>query len=545
MYIQRYKIFENVRQAKKFLDENNIPYDDKDYIELKNILKSNLGYLGKFTEWLFQDNSLSFLEDTYKMIKNTSLDKDINSFETAEDLYDYLTEKKYETRVNQTIKSLPSRSRNIVNQDLKDLIKNNIDNVDSIKDFYSKKGGRYNNIKNLIKDTKSLITNLQGEWNPDSIKYEDKELVYRDSNTLILNIDSYDRSCDLGSKHWCISTSSDMFEDYTNGFKKQYFIYDFTKDISDNKSMIGATIGANGKPTDIHYKDDTSGKKEDILPYMNYLKPYPKDYIKGKIDIDDIKEVSEYGLIDEVKRLLDKGVDPSINGNYAIRMASQNGHTEIVRLLLQDERVDPSINGNYAIRMASRNGHTDIVKLLLQDERVDPSVYDNNVIRGASQYGYTEIVKLLLQDERVDPTTDDNSAIRWSSYYGHIGVVKLLLQDERADPSDSDNWAIRLSSNNGHTDVVKLLLQDDRVDPSVDGNFVIKWSSKNGHTEVVKLLLQDERVDPSVDDNWAIRMASYYGHIGVVKLLLQDERVRGKLKPEEIEKYTDNPQLYI
>ena len=34
------------------------------------------------------------------------------------------------------------------------------------------------------------------------------------------------------------------------------------------------------------------------------------------------------------------------------------------------EEVDPSEDGNYAIRYASYNGHTDIVKLLLQDERV-------------------------------------------------------------------------------------------------------------------------------------------------------------------------------
>ena len=102
MYIKKYKIFENVRQAKKLLDDNNIDHDNKDYLELKNILSSNLGYLGKFTQWLFQDNnnnnSLSFLEDIYKMIKNVNLDKDINSFETAEDLYDYLTDKKFNTQ---------------------------------------------------------------------------------------------------------------------------------------------------------------------------------------------------------------------------------------------------------------------------------------------------------------------------------------------------------------------------------------------------------------------------------------------------------------
>ena len=35
----------------------------------------------------------------------------------------------------------------------------------------------------------------------------------------------------------------------------------------------------------------------------------------------------------------------------AIRWASQNGHLEIVKLLLQDNRVDPSARDNYGIWM--------------------------------------------------------------------------------------------------------------------------------------------------------------------------------------------------
>ncbi|EPZ34081.1 hypothetical protein O9G_003161 [Rozella allomycis CSF55] len=68
-----------------------------------------------------------------------------------------------------------------------------------------------------------------------------------------------------------------------------------------------------------------------------------------------------------------KGVqtDPSADGNYAIRLAARNGHTEIVKYLLTDPRVDPSANGNYAIQWASSKGHADVVKLLLADSRVD------------------------------------------------------------------------------------------------------------------------------------------------------------------------------
>jgi len=163
------------------------------------MLTKNLGYLGKFTEWLFgnDDVSLGFLQDIYNEIKKVGLDTDINKFKTAEDLYDYLTNVKIDTKVNQIIKSLPSRSRKLVNQKLKDLIGNNIKSADIIKDFYSKKGGRYNNINDLIKDTKSLIENSQGKWDSSGIDYKEDELVYKDSTTLILHIKNYDRSCDL------------------------------------------------------------------------------------------------------------------------------------------------------------------------------------------------------------------------------------------------------------------------------------------------------------------------------------------------------------
>jgi len=55
--ITRYKIFENVQYAKKVLNELDIPQDDSGYVELKNILGNNLGYIGKFTEWHYKDDT--------------------------------------------------------------------------------------------------------------------------------------------------------------------------------------------------------------------------------------------------------------------------------------------------------------------------------------------------------------------------------------------------------------------------------------------------------------------------------------------------------
>ena len=270
---------------------------------MKNILGNNLGYLGKFTEWLFVDNTkLSYLKTIYEFIKRVGLDKPIDKFTSAENLYDYLTKKEIDTKTKQVIKSLPSRTRKLVNQELKDLISNNSKYIKAIKDFYSKKGGRYKTIDKLIEDTNNLLDNLGGEWNVDGIKYLDKELVYKDDTTLILHVDSYKRSCILRSQHWCISTDEGNWRKYTENFNKQYFIYDFTKKRSDKESMLGVTILPNGNIEAAHYKDDKEIKDYKILDeYKQYLKPISKEYILSKIDSDNVALMITYGFIDEVK----------------------------------------------------------------------------------------------------------------------------------------------------------------------------------------------------------------------------------------------------
>ncbi|EPZ34674.1 hypothetical protein O9G_004842 [Rozella allomycis CSF55] len=176
--------------------------------------------------------------------------------------------------------------------------------------------------------------------------------------------------------------------------------------------------------------------------------------------------------------------DPSTEGNHAIRLASQNGHVEIVKYLLAQEIVDPGADDNYAVQLACENGHIEVVKLLLLDSRVDPGAYDNYAI--------------------VDPGALENEAIRYASQNGRIEVVKLLLADSRVDPIDpgvDDNYAIRMASKNGHIEVVRMLLADPRVDPSEDKNRAIRHAFEEGHLKIVQILAKDPRVVPITLNN--------------------------------------------
>ena len=77
-FITNFKLFENVQRSKKLLHELNIPEDNEEYVRLRNLLKSNPGYLGKFTEWLFKDEfPFNQLENIYNELTQFKLDKPI------------------------------------------------------------------------------------------------------------------------------------------------------------------------------------------------------------------------------------------------------------------------------------------------------------------------------------------------------------------------------------------------------------------------------------------------------------------------------------
>ena len=57
----------------------------------------------------------------------------------------------------------------------------------------------------------------------------------------------------------------------------------------------------------------------------------------------------------------------------------------------------------------------------------DPAAADNGLLRIASCEGHIEVIRLLLQDKKVDPRAQNSMALSYASSYGHIEVVRLLM----------------------------------------------------------------------------------------------------------------------
>ena len=89
--------------------------------------------------------------------------------------------------------------------------------------------------------------------------------------------------------------------------------------------------------------------------------------------------------------------------------ASEIGCTWLVKELLREEllqsgRVYPKAYASYALRLAANNGHLEIVKLLLPVS--NPKALNSLALQYAAANGHLEIVKLLIPVS--DPKADDS-----------------------------------------------------------------------------------------------------------------------------------------
>jgi ankyrin repeat protein len=108
--------------------------------------------------------------------------------------------------------------------------------------------------------------------------------------------------------------------------------------------------------------------------------------------------------------------------------AAEEGHTDMVKMLLGQESIDVNMtgeDGKAAISWAATNGHEDIVRLLLAADNIDKVPRDKRGRRPifeAVEGGYMSIVHLLLDAGPVDIWETDS-----------LGCSALNLAEEVRD----------------------------------------------------------------------------------------------------------------
>lgn len=108
-------INENLAKARSVLKSLEIPETNEDFLELRKMLSRNAGYLGKFTEWHFNDKiELEQLKNLYTRIRGTRLSKPIDQFKSPEEIIDTIVRSTADAAINQIVGSIPSRARDFL-----------------------------------------------------------------------------------------------------------------------------------------------------------------------------------------------------------------------------------------------------------------------------------------------------------------------------------------------------------------------------------------------------------------------------------------------
>jgi len=214
------------------------------------------------------------------------------------------------------------------------------------------------------------------------------------------------------------------------------------------------------------------------LEIIKYLVEHKDGITKGKND--GIRSASEYGHFEIVKYLVEHGGDVTAFDNSAISLAVSNGHLKIVKYLIEHgaDVVHPVNNNNHMICSAACKGYLEIVKLLAE-HGADITAYDNEAICDAAKNGHLKIVKYLAE-HGADVTAKYNSAINWAAWYGHLEIVKCLTEY-----GARTKFAINNAACGGHLEVVKYLAEygvwsDDAILCASDYNYpeIVNYLSK-------------------------------------------------------------------
>jgi Ankyrin repeats (3 copies)/Ankyrin repeats (many copies) len=164
--------------------------------------------------------------------------------------------------------------------------------------------------------------------------------------------------------------------------------------------------------------------------------------ISASFDNNNMSPLSRQSLRD-----LESGPPNSLDEecNTPLHLAASNGHSEVVKLLLEAKaEVDSKSNyGRTPMSWAAWNGHSEVVKLLLEAKAEVDSKDSNGrtPMSLAAWNGHSEVVKLLLEAKAEVDSKDSNgrTPMSWAAWNGHSEVVKLLekaLDDKKGEKQD-------------------------------------------------------------------------------------------------------------
>lgn len=241
------------------------------------------------------------------------------------------------------------------------------------------------------------------------------------------------------------------------------------------------------------------------------------------------------GHTEIIRTLLEAGADPDIictGGSTALIAAAgsrrRGDRTEIIRLLLDAgaDPIAPRLRGRTALEWAIVGGEYESVPLLLSASRAAglPADVENRLLSRA-QHRWDDLQPLVVKLLKID---DTESAVHRAARSGSASDLLELLESG-ADPDSRDDdgwtplhWAASLEGDEPRT----RALLDAGANPNAvsDGGFTpLLAAAQTGDVARVRMLLEAGAEPNAVDTNGrsALHMAAWHAGEDVIQLLLQ------------------------
>jgi len=278
----------------------------------------------------------------------------------------------------------------------------------------------------------------------------------------------------------------------------------------------------------------------------------------------------------EIVKYLVKELPPTIviidihnNNDEPLRLASSNGHLEIIQYIMEITREENYIiNSNnvlHALYSAISVGHLKIVKYLIEQFSLVLN-NDNNVIYVALSNYYVEIIKYLIEAGANIHVNDDfifKNAIKTNNLdmvkflVNKIGHIPMGIFNKCKTPDNleiiryllsidsniaANNYTILFSAcKYGWLDIVKAIVESSIINSYRILCYILS-STEHGHLDIVQYLIEHY-----LNDNYDIRIwnkamqtAVQFGHLNIVKYLIKNGARKDKALQIAIEcNYTE------
>ncbi|CAD8139697.1 unnamed protein product [Paramecium pentaurelia] len=254
-----------------------------------------------------------------------------------------------------------------------------------------------------------------------------------------------------------------------------------------------------------------------INPSEQFLKYFMEQTMEYNIQDEIGSKPIHYAAVSQTSNcleyLLANGVDAREGDKFLttpLMLASQYGRSHNVRLLVNTNLKAKNKEGNSAIHLASQNGHIECVKILIENGLLINFAGRNRMtaLHFAAAYNHLELVEYLL-DEGARINAKDKfgrTPLIMAARNGNLAILsKLLYYGADFKISDSSkNTAIHHAAAYGFLDCVQTL-----IEAGADQNEFNSWKLKplnvaqaKNHFGIVKALLKYESTDVNcIDDD--------------------------------------------